>query len=741
MYQPFFGLTRRPFSATPDLNFFFRTESIQTAEMTLKNCLESGQGVATLTAPAGMGKTAFCQRLAADFSEHFCVVFLSHANFSTRRSLLQAFLFELGRQYAAMGEQELRLELTTCLRGLAQEGRPVILIVDEAHLLSSRLLEELRTITNDVAGGEPIVRLLLCGQLSLDEKLAHPELEALSQRISTQIFLESFTRQESHAYIAHRIEIAGNDLDYVFTAEALEMIIQASDGMPRCINQLCDHSLLLSYVVENKPVDAEVVREALDDLKQLPLHWNEPIPALSPLEQLRKQAGILNSEESVSMNNRSQIDEPFEETSATERHESAGNARTEFDEMSDDDLMGDSAENINGRNEMTDLSFEHGEASTDESAAYEIGAENESTAQHLDYASQNLATEIRIDDSPAAKKIACKSSTNWEEELVVDHYSQLDARLEQSGRTSFFSRSAQTVRAQTLIQTNGSAVESKVTGDSIVTGEAFEEQIEDISVMNQPLSEGVLAESAGIDSLTVYSTTNFSTAIDQHIDNAMPLLNQLIADDYPVELSGCWDTCSIRTNQSAETILYDTEDFPLEREHIDDLDLNVQTPLTGSRNERGVAKSQEEEIVQLMMEMIEETRLGTLRDTFDEESSHIVKSKSKTNTPAPHFETPENWFGSNDLFSDMQENDPFDDESSFKPSKKFDVIQPDDGEPAEMTQKQSLFPPSFSVHNAGKSAPHENAANDRHEREEGAISPRSFVRLFSELRRRQQRSA
>ncbi|MDA1214249.1 MAG: ATP-binding protein, partial [Planctomycetota bacterium] len=138
MYQPFFGLTRRPFSATPDINFYFCTEGIDAARGSLINCLVSGQGIAVFTAPPGMGKTAFCQHLIGEFPSPFQVVFLSNSNFPTRRSLLQAILFELGQPYSSMGEQELRLELTSCLRDGHKQSHPVVLIVDEAHLLNNR---------------------------------------------------------------------------------------------------------------------------------------------------------------------------------------------------------------------------------------------------------------------------------------------------------------------------------------------------------------------------------------------------------------------------------------------------------------------------------------------------------------------------------------------------------------------------------------------------------------------------
>lgn len=299
MYDQFFALKRRPFSATPDPGCFFPSASARQALAQLQECARSAQGIGLLTAPAGMGKTLLCRRLAVSLSRDFTTVCVLHSNYATRRSLLQAILYELGVPYARMPEQELRLELATACRRACQATDGVVLIVDEAHLLSERLLEELRTLTNLAEKGRPFVRLVLSGQLSLEETLAAPPLSALNQRVAAHVTLEPLTRAESAEYIEYRLLMARTALRDVFTAEAVDLICQASDGLPRCLNQLCDHSLALAYTANQKPVTGAQVLEALDDLRQLPLHWNEPLPAPSPLEQLQRQSGVLLGQQAV----------------------------------------------------------------------------------------------------------------------------------------------------------------------------------------------------------------------------------------------------------------------------------------------------------------------------------------------------------------------------------------------------------------------------------------------------------
>ena len=307
MYEAFFGLKRRPFAATPDPQCFLASGTIQAALDEVVVCVEQGQGIAVVSAPAGIGKTLFCERLRSELGERFESVLLRHASFLTRRALLQTIHCELKHSYRQQDEQELRLELSPAIRALRPQREALVLICDEAHQLSEELLEELRILSDLAEHGRPLVRLVLVGQLGLEETLALSSLEALSQRIRAHVCLETLTRAGSLDYIDYRLTWAGGRTDEIFTPEALELVSRAADGVPRCLNQLCDHALLLAYVAEQQPVPAEMIREALQDLRQLPLHWNES----SLTEPTRRKVASFETDSEFD-------DETFEEALSTE---------------------------------------------------------------------------------------------------------------------------------------------------------------------------------------------------------------------------------------------------------------------------------------------------------------------------------------------------------------------------------------------------------------------------------------
>lgn len=277
MYESHFQFASRPFSATPTVDAYFPAETIEEARQTLVRTIDRAEGVGLVVGPTGVGKTLLCRMLAARFQESFNVALLSSARVVTRKSLLQNILFELGLEYRGLEEGELRLSLLDYLQPNERCQNGMLLIVDEANNLGLRLLEEVRMITNLVRDGQPRVRLVLAGSPKLEERFTSPKLDSFNQRITARCYLHGFTRDETVEYIRTRLSAVRAVPDSVFTEEALVAVHQATDGIPRLVNQVCDHALVMAFAGGKHSIGAAGIEEAWADLQQLPGPWqNEP---------------------------------------------------------------------------------------------------------------------------------------------------------------------------------------------------------------------------------------------------------------------------------------------------------------------------------------------------------------------------------------------------------------------------------------------------------------------------------
>lgn len=282
MYESFYGLNRRPFAAAADADATVETPAVADAIARLDRCLRHGRGIGVLTAASGLGKTHLCHYLTQLWEPEFQVTLLANAGFPSGRGLLQAMLAELDQPYQGLKETELRIELKSVARRVKSQSAGLVLILDEAHRAADRLLEEIRLLANLIEAGEPLVRILLAGTTELEDRLADPALAGLNERVGELVALPRLTAIESRQYLAERATRAGGAIDDLFEAKAVELMIHACGGVPRCLNQLADHGLLLGSVAGRTTIDAALIREALDDLKRLPLQWQDPLPTAPP---------------------------------------------------------------------------------------------------------------------------------------------------------------------------------------------------------------------------------------------------------------------------------------------------------------------------------------------------------------------------------------------------------------------------------------------------------------------------
>jgi general secretion pathway protein A len=191
-----------------------------------------------------------------------------------------------------------RVEL---LAGLAdfvlEENRsrqpPPVLIIDEAQNLLGEVLEEIRLITNMEVSNEKLLQVILAGQPELEGKLADPSLRQLRQRIAVLAKLQPLNHDETEAYVLHRLEVAGLTDRELFSKGALQIIYDASGGVPRMINILCEQGLVNTFGAQLEQVGDLEAMEAVMDAGLLPRRPRKTRPRrVEQKRRLRRLKGL-----------------------------------------------------------------------------------------------------------------------------------------------------------------------------------------------------------------------------------------------------------------------------------------------------------------------------------------------------------------------------------------------------------------------------------------------------------------
>jgi len=273
MYEAAFKFRTRPFSPVPQPKHYFPTEVIENARRSLERVIERGEGPGLVIGPPGTGKTLLCHLLAEKFKGPFAVAFLTGGRIKSCQALLQQIHYELGVEYRGLDEGELRLSLIDFLEPASDGPQGLLLLVDEAHTLPFRLLDEVRLLTNLIRDGQPRVRVVLVGGPVLEERFASPKLQSFAQRIAARCYLEPMNRAETYGYVRAQLAGAGGDPARLIDEEALQSVYRATDGIPRLVNQICDHALVLAALGGQPQLTCEAIDEAWADLQQLPAPW------------------------------------------------------------------------------------------------------------------------------------------------------------------------------------------------------------------------------------------------------------------------------------------------------------------------------------------------------------------------------------------------------------------------------------------------------------------------------------
>ena len=261
-----YKLLRQPFGVTPDPRFLYMSSTHREAMASLVHGILSGRGFTALIAEPGMGKTTLLFNLLHMLKKIAKTAFLFQT-LCGPREFLRALLADLGIEDYGRDFTEMHAKLNEYLLRQSEQGRQVVVIIDEAQNLDEDVLEVVRMLSNFETANKKLMHIVLAGQSQLAEKLETGNLIQLRQRISIVARLAPFDADETREYIEHRLKLAGFAFtEPLFTGHAYAKIAEHSRGIPRDINNLCFNAMSLGCALKRRTVDALMVQETIDDL-------------------------------------------------------------------------------------------------------------------------------------------------------------------------------------------------------------------------------------------------------------------------------------------------------------------------------------------------------------------------------------------------------------------------------------------------------------------------------------------
>ncbi len=263
MYNEFYNFSEKPFEVTPDPKFLYFTPSHRDALIALFNGIRNRKGFISITGEAGTGKKTLIHFMLLRLDEKVKTAFISHPSV-TFKDLLSDLFLELGLKVVEGTKEFLLSQLNEYLEHL-DGGKTLVVIIDEAQNLPGEVMEELARLWEMIPRTSNRLQIIFVGQPEFEDKLNSPDLRPLNQRIGIKCHIRTLTEEESRGYIDHRLKLVGSGVSEAFTRNALSTILIHARGIPRVINVLCDHALLMGYRLSRKRIDAEIVGEAINE--------------------------------------------------------------------------------------------------------------------------------------------------------------------------------------------------------------------------------------------------------------------------------------------------------------------------------------------------------------------------------------------------------------------------------------------------------------------------------------------
>jgi type II secretory pathway predicted ATPase ExeA/cell division septation protein DedD len=288
-YEPFYGLSEKPFSLSADPRFLFKSPVHAPAFDALLAGIRRREGLIVLTGEIGSGKTTLCRSVLRHLDRRTFAAFVPDP-FLSRKDLLKTLLVDFGvvsigdlrsGHLKGASRADLSYALYEFLDSLVPLQAFAVLIIDEAQNITLPLLEEIR-ILSELERREKLLQVVLVGQPELRANLKLPEMRQVDQRVSVRHELATLDGEGVVDYVHHRLHVAsGGDSRVEFTAAALAAVHQGSTGVPRLINQICDRALQRAFLSRTFGVDSKFVWEAIADLDLKLLSAVANVPAQS----------------------------------------------------------------------------------------------------------------------------------------------------------------------------------------------------------------------------------------------------------------------------------------------------------------------------------------------------------------------------------------------------------------------------------------------------------------------------
>ena len=267
MYLKFYKLREFPFAINCDEKFFYESAVHSEALANMMYTIQQRKGMVLVTGEVGAGKTFVGSMLGSRLGPGCLTTTMANPPQSGKQ-LVRALAGRVGMNIKNGADKtSLTEDLERFLIRLQNRGRLVALILDEAQDLSTASLEEIRLLWNWEQDGQRLIQIVLIGQPELRQRLIEPKWEALRQRIVLSYHLSHLSKEDTIAYIHHRLKVAADEgCSVEFSPDALDHIYSAADGIPRLINVLCDNALLVGYAAGANRIDRPIIAEVLKDM-------------------------------------------------------------------------------------------------------------------------------------------------------------------------------------------------------------------------------------------------------------------------------------------------------------------------------------------------------------------------------------------------------------------------------------------------------------------------------------------